>query len=240
MGLWQSTFDTIFPPTCAMCDSETETSGALCGPCWRETPFIGACICDLCGTALDGETDDGLRCDDCLTIARPWTKGRAALAYEGRARDMVLRIKHSDRLDLAPPAAQWMAKAGEPIWPEDPLLVPVPSHWTRRIKRRFDQAAILARTLGGITGHQTALRALMRTRATKPHKRFNRAARFADLDGAIRPCLRHGSVLAGRNVVLIDDVMTSGATFAASAEAAWQAGAKDVRVLALARVVKAP
>ena len=94
MGLWQSTFDAIYPPTCAMCDADTETTGALCGPCWRETPFIGACLCDLCGTALDGEAAEDLRCDDCLTIPRPWTKGRAALAYDGRARDMVLRLKH--------------------------------------------------------------------------------------------------------------------------------------------------
>ncbi|QFU10239.1 DNA utilization protein GntX [Rhodobacteraceae bacterium THAF1] len=240
MGLWQSTFDAIYPPTCAMCDAETETTGALCGPCWRETPFIGACLCDLCGTALDGEAAEDLRCDDCLTIARPWTKGRAALAYDGRARDMVLRLKHSDRLDLAPPAARWMAKAGAALWPDDPLLVPVPSHWTRRIKRRFDQAAILTRALRRVTGHDIALRALVRVRATKPHKHVDRRARFADLDGAIRPCLRHGKVLKDRNVVLIDDVMTSGATFAAATEAAWQAGARDVRVLALARVVKTP
>ena len=240
MGLWQSAFDAIYPPTCAMCDAETETTGALCGGCWRETPFIGPCICNLCGTQLQGDAGDDLRCDDCLTIARPWTKGRAALCYDGKARAMVLRIKHSDRIDLVQPAARWMAQAGAGLWLDAPLLVPVPSHWTRRIKRRFDQAAILARAVGRVTGHQAALRPLVRVKATKPHKNDTRSARFADLEGAIRACRKHGAHLKDRNVVLIDDVMTSGATFAAATEACWHAGARDVRVLALARVVKTP
>ena len=240
MGLWQSAFDAIYPPTCAMCDAETEVSGALCGPCWRDTPFIGDCVCDRCGTPLQGAPGPDLRCDDCMVIARPWSRGRAALEYDGKARQMVMRIKHADRLDLVAPAVRWMAQAGASIWPDDPILVSAPSHWTRRIKRRFDQAAVLTRALGSVTGHETAVQALVRTRATRQHKQADRAARFADLQGAIRPCHRHGHRLAGRNVVLIDDVMTSGATFAATAEAAWTAGARDVRVLALARVVKTP
>lgn len=241
MGLWQSVVDAIYPPGCAFCDAETETAGGLCGACWRETQFLRGCVCDLCGAPLPGEdAAPGLRCDDCLVIGRPWSRGRAALAYAGPARTMVLRLKHGDRLDLVAPAARWMADVGRAIWPDAPLLVPVPCHWTRRVKRRYNQAALLAREIGRQTGAEAAPRALVRRSRTALLDGKSAAARFEALEGVIVAHPKQGAVVAGRNVIVIDDVMTSGATLAATTEALVAAGAQDVRVLALARVLKAP
>ncbi len=238
MGVLQSMLDAIYPPSCAMCDAETTTTGQLCAECWQGTRFLRGHVCDRCGAPLSGEVEPGDSCDACLATLRPWSRGRAALAYEGRARTFVLRLKHGDRLDLVPPAAAWMARAGAAIWPETPLLVPIPVHWARRVRRRYNQAAHLARGLSRITGDDVATQALVRTRHTARLVRRGRADRFADLAGAIAPHPRHGAAMAGRNVLLIDDVLTSGATLDAAAVAARAAGAADVRVLALARTLR--
>ncbi|SFH05121.1 comF family protein [Palleronia marisminoris] len=239
MGLWQSVVDAIYPPGCAFCDAETETAGGLCGACWSKTRFLKGCVCDQCGAPLPGEDASlDLRCDDCLVVGRPWSRGRSALAYEGPARTMLLRLKHGDRLDLVAPAARWMAEAGRAIWPDAPLLVPVPNHWTRRVKRRYNQAALLARAIARQTGAEVAPRALVRTSQTALLDGKSPAARFEALDGVIAAHPTHGGVVAGRNVIVIDDVMTSGATLAAATEALIGASAQEVRVLALARVLK--
>jgi predicted amidophosphoribosyltransferase len=240
MGLWQSVLDAIYPPTCAMCDRETVETGQLCAECWSATPFIRGCVCDLCGAPLPGEADADtmMRCDSCLTIGRPWSRGRAALLYAGGARGFVLRLKHADRLDLVDPAARWMAQAGAAIWPPAPLLVPVPAHWTRRVKRRYNQAALLARALARQTGAEVEPQALIRSRRTSIMEGKGLAQRFAEVEGAIRPHPTRGAAMAERSVIIVDDVLTSGATLAASTEAALEGGARDVRVLALARVVR--
>ncbi len=238
MGIWQSVLDAIYPPTCAMCDRETVGTGQLCAECWTATPFIRGPVCDLCGAPLpgEGEGEAWMRCDSCLAIGRPWSRGRAALLYGGTARGFVLRLKHSDRLDLVAPASRWMAEAGQAIWPPAPLLVPVPAHWTRRVKRRYNQAALLARAVARRTGAEVEPQGLARPRSTTTLDGKGLSQRFAELEGAILPHPKHGAALAERSVVLVDDVLTSGATLAASTEAAYAAGALDVRVLALARV----
>lgn len=229
----------IYPPHCLNCNAIVAHEGALCPSCWRDTPFITGLVCDLCGTPLPGEALGGpVLCDDCLTIARPWVKGRAALGYGGNGRRLVLALKHGDRTDLARPAAGWMASAGAALLQDDPLLVPVPLHWRRLFRRRYNQSALLARALARQCGLDCCPDLLVRTRATGSQDGKGRDARFANLQGAIRVAPGRAARLAGRNVVLIDDVMTSGATFAACAEACLAAGAGQIRVLALARVAK--
>ena len=239
MGLLQTALGVIYPPSCSLCEAEVDTTGGLCGACWVEARFLDGCLCGLCGVPLPGENaEDGLRCDDCLSIVRPWTKGRSAMIYAGAARQMVLRLKHGDRLDLVRPAAQWMARAAEGVMPVDPLLVPVPLHWTRLIARRYNQAALLAREVGRIAEADVAPMALRRIRRTPKQERTTLADRFETMSGAISADPVHGAVMQGRNVVLIDDVMTSGATLSACADACLSARAADVRVVTLARVVK--
>lgn len=235
----QSVIRAIYPAQCVACDAATEAEQGLCGDCWRDTWFIHGTCCDLCGTPLPGESDgEALQCDDCMVIARPWSKGRAALVYKDVGRRLALGLKHGDRLDLVPALSGWMAHAGRDLVTADSLLVPVPLHWSRLLKRRYNQAAYLAKGIAKATDAAVCPDALIRHKRTKPLDGHNRDARFAALQDAIAVNPRRADMIADRNVVIIDDVMTSGATFAACAESCLVAGAKSVCVLVLARVVK--
>ncbi len=237
--LMQRALRLIYPSECLICRQPTDSDFALCGPCWRETPFIAGLGCHHCGAPLPGEDrGEDVLCDDCLRIARPWSAGRAALRYDDNGRKIVLGIKHGDRADLLRPSGQWMAQAGRDILAGDCLLVPVPLHWSRLLQRRYNQSALLAQAVGSAAGRQVCVDALARVRRTPSLGGQSREARFATLDRAIRPHPKRGAKMAERRVVIVDDVMTSGATLAACCEAAHRAGARDVAVLTLARAAK--
>lgn len=236
----QSLIQAIYPPQCVMCDARTDVDFALCGPCWAETPFVTGLCCDGCGAPLlgQGEPEAGVLCDDCMTIARPWSKGRAALIYKDKARRMVLSIKHGDRTDLTRSAGPWMARAGRDLIGRDSLIVPIPLHRFRLLRRKFNQAALLAQQIALAADVQCLPDALCRPKKTAPLEGHTLDQRFAALSNAIYVHPKRPLAMKGRNVVLVDDVMTSGATFAPATEACLKAGANDVCVLALARVVK--
>jgi len=237
----QSLLNLAFPPQCLSCGSTVETLHALCGACWSETPFLTGLVCDACGVPLPGsEAGEGALCDACLATDRPWQTGRAVLAYSGVARKLVLALKHGDRLDLVRPFGGWMARAAAPMLRDDTVIVAVPLHPFRLLRRRYNQAALLSNAMARHLQRPSIPDLLTRSRRTVPQEGMTRAARFANQSGAIRPGTRAVGILAGRSVLLVDDVMTSGATFAAAAEASYAAGAERVDVLALARAVKAP
>jgi predicted amidophosphoribosyltransferase len=235
----QSVANLIYPAQCVSCDARVETDYALCGACWRDTPFIAGLVCDLCGVPLPG-TDPGqpVHCDDCMAIARPWERGRAAMLYRDNGRRLVLGLKHGDRTDLARPAGRWMAAVAGPVLRPETLVIPVPVHWTRLARRRYSQAALLAAEVARAAALGWLPDALIRPRRTPMLDGKTRDERFATLAEAIRPHPKRGARLAGRDVLIVDDVMTSGATLAATADAARAAGAARVSVLVLARVAK--
>lgn len=229
----------LFPPQCALCGGRTDQDFSLCADCWRQTHFITGLVCNLCGTPLPGEITDGPQCcDDCITIARPWDKGRAALIYDGQARRLVLAFKHGDRPDLARTVAGWMVRAGHDLFAPGSVVVPVPLHWQRLFRRRYNQAALLAQAIAFRTGLVCSPDLLRRVRATPMLEGAGRDQRFAALQGAMQANPRTAGMIRERSVVLIDDVMTSGATLAAAAEACHAAGATTVSILVLARVTK--
>lgn len=236
----QSIIQSIYPPACVMCDGQTATDFGLCGTCWGQTPFINGARCDGCGAPLPGEADlmTTLLCDDCMVIARPWSHGRSALIYKDVARKFVLSLKHGDRTDLVRAAGPWLLRAGADILDPDCVIVPIPLHWQRLLRRRYNQAALLGHAVAALSGSRCLPDALRRTRKTAPLEGHSRDQRFATLAGAITVHPKRGALILGKKVVLVDDVMTSGATFAAATEACLAAGATDVCVLALARVVK--
>ncbi len=235
----QSLLRLAFPPQCVGCHALVERDFALCGACWRETPFITGLICDTCGVPLPGDSSDQAEhCDECMTIARPWSRGRAAMTYHDKARQMVLALKHGYRLDLVRPAARWMQAAARDLITPETLILPVPVHRLRLLKRRYNQAALLSNEIGRVTGTETVPDLLYRVRNTKVQDGMSRDDRFANLSESIRFVPKKAARLKDREILLIDDVMTSGATLAATTEACHAAGASRVDVLVLARVAK--
>lgn len=216
-----------------------ESDFGLCGTCWRDTPFIGGTVCESCGIPVHGAADEyRLECDDCMTTPRPWSQGRAAVMYKDRARQMILALKHGDRPEIAHPAALWMARAARPFLKDGMLIAPVPLHWSRLLKRRYNQSALLSQALAAHTGLSQCPDLLIRAKRTPSQDGKSLTQRFANLEGvmSIHPKRRHR--ITGRAVLLVDDVMTSGATLSACANACLAGGADDVFVLALARVAK--
>ena len=235
----QAALHLLYPPQCISCSAPVISDFGLCADCWRETPFIGGLVCDQCGVPLPGsDTGERAVCDDCITIARPWGQGRAALLYRDNARSLVLALKHGDRMDLARPAGAWLCKAAGPILRPGALVVPVPLHWFRLLRRKYNQAALLSKAVATASGLEHCPDALIRQRPTGTQDGKSRDGRFANLVGAFSVPRRRLAVVEDRDILLVDDVMTSGATFAAATEALFSAGARSVNVLSLARVAK--
>jgi len=165
--------------------------------------------CDLCGAPLPGgDPGEVAHCDDCLKIARPWDHGRAALLYDGNGRRLVLALKHGDRHEIAQPAARWMAQAARDLLKPGTMVAPVPLHWSRFLRRRFNQSALLAQALARQTGLACCPDLLRRARKTESLDGKSRDQRFATLSEAITAHPKRTDRIANRPVLLVDDVMT--------------------------------
>lgn len=231
----RAALDLLYPPVCVACAAETADPGALCADCFRDAGFIAGPICDRCGAPSPDPT-----CDGCAHAPPAWDRGRAAALYEGAARKAALALKHADRLDVARAAAPWLLRAGRDLVADADLIATVPLHWTRLWRRRFNQSAELARALARAAGRVDALAPdlLVRTRRTGSQDGRTRSGRHANVAGAFAARRRWRGRLDGARVLLVDDVMTTGATLSACAEALRAAGAGGVDALVLARVAR--
>lgn len=202
--------------------------GALCPACFGGLKFVQGQVCGRCGWP----EPVGSECRRCAP-GGPIRRRRFALVYSDAAVELVQRFKYSDRPDLAPRLAAWMARAGAEILADAELLAPVPIHWTRLFKRQFNQSAELARHLSRLSGIPWDTRAISRIRATPPQARLStHGERRRNVQAAFRP--RAGLDLGGRTVVLVDDVLTTGATAEACAVELLRAGAGAVDLLTVA------
>ena len=234
----QTTLRLIYPPQCVGCGAHVESDFGLCGPCWRDTPFIEGLCCNICGADLPGTSDHVEICDDCRKVARPWHRGRAVFLYKDNGRKLVLALKRGDRHDIVRPAAKWLARTARPLVTENMLVTPIPLHWSRLLKRRFNQSALLAQALSRELGLDYCPDLLIRPRRTQSLEGKTQDERFATLGGAIRMNPKHRHRAAARPILIVDDVMTSGATMAAATDACHAGGASEVCALTLARVAK--
>jgi ComF family protein len=228
--------DTVLPPTCLACDTPVEKEGLFCASCFRAANFVSAPFCRCCGVPLPSAEagTTALKCEPCTEAAPAFTQARAALRYDETAKRMLLGLKYDDRTEAVNGLAELMRRPGEPLLQAANILVPVPLHASRLRARRYNQAALLAIQLARLTGRPLGLDTLVRSRATAPLEGLDRAARCAELEGAI--AVRPGTELQDKRVLLIDDVMTSGATANECARVLLAAGARRVDVLTAARV----
>lgn len=235
---WRGLVDALLPAQCMLCNAEVDEPGRVCAGCWPSLSFIAAPFCPCCGTPFAVPVPDGLVCGACLRQPPRFARARAVFVYDGGGRDLVLRFKRGDRTDLAPGLAGLMRQAGAELLSQCDLIAPVPLHPRRLWRRRFNQSGLLAHALAELSGRPLQLDLLQRRKFTRSLGHAGRQERRRILAGTIAINPRLGAIIRGRRILLIDDVLTTGATASACCRALLQAGAISVDVLTLARVVR--
>lgn len=229
----RAAIDVLLPPHCLACSEPARGDGELCSACFAETEFIAPPFCGHCGLPL---AEPAPLCTGCDWDPPSFRTARAALCYGTAAKRLILPFKYADRPEAAAGLARLLLQPGAALLARADLLVPVPLHRRRLAARGYNQAGQLARSLGKLAGKPVLLDGLIRLRATRPLAELDQHDREAALKGAIAARPARAARIAGRTILLVDDVLTSGATASACAEALHAAGAAAVDVLALARV----
>ena len=231
----RAAIDAVLPPRCLACGVTVGAPDALCGPCWSALSFFAPPWCVACGLPFAHPIGEGAVCADCARGDASWDRARAAMRYDRHSRQLVLALKY-DRTHLARALGHWMRRAGGDVLDGADLIVPVPLHWTRLFARRYNQAGLLAHAIHRAGGPPVAPDWLVRRRRTPSQGRLGPVARARNVRGAF--ALRPGCDVAGKRLVLVDDVLTTGATAESCARVLLKAGAKAVDLLVLARVVR--
>lgn len=234
--LGRALLDVTLPPQCVACDEFVDEPGLLCADCFRQTGFISEPFCLRCGVPFASAAMGGAEhlCPACRATPPQFGRARAALRYDALGRRLILPFKHADRQELAKMLAPHMARAGAALLHEADVLVPVPLHRARLFHRRYNQAALLARAVGRLVGLPSVPDTMLRLRATESLGDKSAAERAQEVANAF--AIRSSRIVAGKRIVLVDDVMTSGATANACAHVLFAAGAAAVDVLVAARV----
>ena len=236
-GLRSALLDLVYPPGCAACSAPLTGAQSLCASCFAGLRQISAPLCPVLGIPFETDLGPETRSAEALADPPPFARARAAVAYSEVAGRLVSRLKYGDRPELARFCARLMAVAGQEFWADGPVLVPVPLHASRLRFRRYNQSMLLARELGRMTGLGVDPHLIGRHRKTRQQVGLSGDGRLRNVRGAFSAHPHALERLAGRPVVLVDDVYTTGATVKAATRVLMRAGAAEVNVLSFARVV---
>jgi ComF family protein len=228
--------ETVFPPVCLGCGVITGRHGGLCPACWGQVRFIERPFCEITGQPFDHDRGEGLVSAAAIADPPSYARARAATLYDGPARKLAQALKFSDRTDLAPMMADWMIRAGGELVSASDAVIAVPLHRRRLFGRAYNQSGELARAISRGTGLPLLSGVLERRKATAPQVGLGRSARIANLSGAFAVTPARRPLIAGKRVLLVDDVLTTGATVNAAAKVLLRSGAREVSVLTFARV----
>lgn len=228
--------DLAAPPTCPITGAQVTGPATLSAEGWARLQFIDDPACARCATPFSVHRGDGAVCGACAASPPAYDRARAGLVYDEASEALVIRFKHSDRLDLAPLLARIAARAGADLAAPGALLTPVPLHWRRLFKRRYNQSAVLARLTARELNLGCSMRLVQRQRNTRPQQQLSADARNRNVAGAFRVPERALSLVKDTHIIVVDDVLTTGATLSAVARALKRAGAARVDALVVARV----
>jgi ComF family protein len=236
-GAGRLVLDAALPPLCPACKKPVADDGGLCPDCWSQLSFITPPYCERLGIPFAYDPGPGVLSMQAIADPPAYERARAAVRYDEIARTLVHALKYGDRLDLAPTLGRWMVQAGGALLADADALVPVPLHWRRLWARRFNQSAALADVIAAQAKLPVAYAALTRVKATRQQVGLTKSERADNVQGAFRVRPQARAEIKGRRLVLVDDVLTSGATIDACARVLLRAGAAAVDVLVFARVV---
>lgn len=229
--------DIILPGRCIHCGILVQEAGALCGSCWGKIRFLKKPCCFACGTPFEFDLGEDALCVDC-GVQRPlYYRARSAMIYDDHSNRPVLSFKHGDRTDLAKTFARWLIQTDPDLIEDADYLIPVPLHWRRLFQRRYNQAALLTNELSRLTGKPSLNHVLKRIRATASQGHKSRAAREENVRNAFEVAPKALPLIAEKRILLVDDVMTTGATVSACAKTLLKASAVQIDVLTIARIV---
>ena len=230
----------ILPARCALTGEIVPESGQLSPAAWGQLHFITDPMCKCCGLPFEAVMEGGgdIICGPCVSETKPYRRARAARTYTDESRKLILAFKHGDQTHLTVTFAPMLKKAGGEFWDGCDMIVPVPLHWRRMVSRRYNQAALLAQAVSKVTGVPSAVSALRRTRHTPTQGHLSRKHRAKNVARAFAVHPKFESSMQGKNIVLVDDVFTTGATIEECVCALQAAGAARVDVLTIARVVR--
>jgi ComF family protein len=237
----QKFVDFILPPRCPLTGDVVDSPGMMSAAAWAQLTFIAPPFCACCGRPFAFESADGrdvLRCAPCLQRQPAYDRARHVLVYDDASSDIVLKFKYADQTWCAAMLAQWMARTAAEMLEEVDYVVPVPLHRWRLLKRRYNQAALLAQALARRTGKICLPDSLIRIRATEAQGHRNHRDRRSNVRKAFALDAARAPDMKGRAVLLVDDVFTSGATVEECARVLKKAGARKVFVVTLARAAR--
>jgi ComF family protein len=230
--------DALLPPTCLACRLPIGGAAGLCPECWTRAGFIERPFCERLGTPFPADYGGELISPAALAAPPAYARARAAARYSDVVRDLIHMLKYGDRMDLVQALGGWMARAGSELLADADALVPVPLHWWRLWQRRFNQSSALAHAVSKLGRVPVMDEVLVRARATQPQFGLPRELRAENVQGAFQVSKEKRGAVKGKKLVLIDDVLTTGATADACTKVLLRAGAVRVDVLVLARVVE--
>ncbi|PCI56095.1 MAG: amidophosphoribosyltransferase [Alphaproteobacteria bacterium] len=227
----------ILPPRCPVTGDMVDAQGMISSDAWRDLVFIGDPLCAHCGVPLAFETEGNARCMTCLETPPIYHCARAALQYNDISRNLILGFKHGDKTHVIQSFLPWLKQAGREMLGQADYLIPVPLHPARLIMRRYNQAALIAGALAKSVDIPCLPTAMKRVRATPSQGHLTSDERMKNVQEAFDVPLKYQEMIKGKSIILIDDVLTTGATVNECAKVLYYHGARQVDVLTLARVV---
>lgn len=234
-----SVINILFPACCAACRELVGIHGALCATCWQSIHFITDPLCHACGLPFEYHIGEKAICGRCMAQKPAYTEARSLFKYDETSKSQVLALKYHDKTQLAPVFGEWLTRIAGHYVHKASYIIPVPLHSTRLLSRRYNQASLLAHALSRHVHLPVLPDTLQRTKRTPPPAGLTRRQREDNMRGAFKVTAKKRPLVKGQSVILIDDVMTTGATLDACARVLHDAGVRDVYVLTLARTVLA-